>query len=511
MNDIKTAQLQQLLTIGKEILAELDIDLVLTTAMDQLIEISAAERGIIVLFGEKGENLFQTARNLQKKDIDRPEFEISRTIINKVKSESKPMYLLNAMQEKSLQKSKSVEELKILSVMCLPLDYQGRTFGVIYLDNRTIKGAFKAQTFAFVATFAEFISLAARHALERKQLQSRQQALEDALRSRYDFDAIIGRASKMMQVLELVSQVAESDAPVLIEGESGTGKELISHAIHYNSPRRGKPLVRVNCAAFPENLLESEFFGYEKGAFTGAFKHHKGKFEQADGGTIFLDEIDEMSPALQAKLLRVIQDGEFSPLGSEEPRRCDVRVVAASKQSLWNLVESGRFREDLYYRLNVIRIDMPTLRERKEDILLLAEHFLKNACKKIRKPPPQLSLPVRQALQKYPFPGNVRELENIIHRAAILCRGSSIELEHLPDELQISPSKGEHRKDAQINTFKEAKEKVVADFERRYLQQVLDECDGVIKRAARLAGMDAKNFHQKLAKYGLRTKKSRPR
>jgi Nif-specific regulatory protein len=506
MNDATSPQLQQLVKVGKEILAELEVDRVLTAAMDHLIEISGAERGIIVLFDEHGESLFQTARRLEKKDIEHPQFEISRTIIKKAKAEGQPVYLPNAMEEAALQKSKSVDSLHILSVICLPLVHDEQTFGVIYLDNRTVQGAFKPETFAFVQSFTDFISLAAHHALACRRLHERQQALEEELRSRYDFNAIIGHSPKMLRVLEVISQVADTTAPVLIEGESGAGKELVARAIHYNSQRRSQPMLAVNCAAFPENLLESEFFGHEKGAFTGAFKRHKGMFERADGGTIFLDEIDEMSPALQVKLLRVIQWGEFNPLGGDETKHCDVRIVAASKKALRFLVEAGRFREELYYRLNVIRLEMPPLRERGEDVLLLAEYFLARACKQMQKEIPPWRREAKQALQNYSFPGNVRELENIVSRLAILSHGGAIALEHLPEEV-LASRVAAATAETQPLTFKQAKEKAVADFERRYLRQLLEECGGVINKAAQRAGMHSKNFYQKLVKYGIQAQK----
>jgi len=503
--DIK--QYQQLLTISKELLTQADIDPVLTLSMDRLIEISCAERGLIILFDESGECLFQTARQLEQKELEQPEFEISRTIIEQVRSREQPLYLPNAMEESSLKKSKSVDELKLLSVICLPLIHQKKLFGVIYLDNRTVEGAFQSDTFAFVQSFADFISLAAHQALERKQLEKRQSTLEEELRTRYDFDAIVCHSPKMIQVLQTVSQVADTPVPVLVEGESGTGKELIARALHYNSQRRQKPLLTVNCAAFPDDLLESEFFGHEKGAFTGAFKARKGKFEQANGSTIFLDEIDEMSPALQVKLLRIIQWGEFTPLGSEEIRKCDVRIVAACKTPLKTLVESGKFREDLYYRLHVFCIKIPPLRERKEDIILLTEHFLKETAIQMQKDLPKLSAIARQTLQHYSFPGNVRELENIIRRAVILCKGQAIEPEHLPEEITKSGFQFEADDTSRFPTFKQAKQKIVDEFERQYLLRVLYECDGVVARAAELAGMHTKNFHQKLSKHNIRFNK----
>jgi Nif-specific regulatory protein len=265
MNESEIFSLQHLLKIGKEVLAELEVDRVLDISMDHLIEISGAERGMIILFNKAGENYFQTARNLEKNDIEHPEFEISRTIIEKVKSEKKAVHLHNALAEKQLLRSKSVSRLNILSVMCLPLIHQKIIFGVVYLDNRTYRGRFTQQIQDLVLSFAEFISLAAHHALELKDLHNEQKALQEELRIRFDFDAIIGNSPKMTKALEMISQVAETDATVLIEGESGTGKELAARAIHYNSLRREKPLLSINCAAFSENRLESEFFGHEKG------------------------------------------------------------------------------------------------------------------------------------------------------------------------------------------------------------------------------------------------------
>jgi transcriptional regulator with GAF, ATPase, and Fis domain len=499
---------ENILAVGKEILASQDIDEVLKTSIDKLIEISGAERGFVVLFNDKGENLFQTARNLEKDDIEKPEFETSRTIIDRVKSGKVPVFRRDAMEDADLSKSISVDTLRILSVICLPLLHQDEVFGVVYLDNRSVLGAFTKKTFDIVENFAEFISLAAHHAVERKDLEERKFELEKQLRNRYDFKEIIGNSPQMMQVLELISQVAETDATVLIEGESGTGKELAARAIHFNSSRREKPLISINCGALPESLLESEFFGHEKGAFTGALKRHRGKFEQADGGTLFLDEIHTMSPQLQVKLLRLLQTGEFTPLGSETTQICDVRIVAASKPNLKQLAEKNEFREDLYYRLNVIRINMPTLRERKVDVLPLAEYFLQKEYQKMKKKPAKLSAKVKQILSNYSFPGNVRELENIIRRAAILSRGQVIDIDVLPDEIRSS-NKNKLVLSGETNlSFKEAKEKVVADFERQYLLQVLEQSNGIIKEAAKMAGMHTKNFHEKLIRYNIRPKKS---
>ena len=486
-----------LFQMGKRLLAESNTDRLLNLAMDQLVEISGAERGLIILFNEDGED-FQTARNLDKKDLENPDFEISHTIISRVRSTGESLCLMNALEDESLKQSASVDRLKILSVICLPLKMEGKLFGVIYLDNRTVTGAFETETNAFVQEFADFISMAAYRALERKQLADHVSELEKRLRSEYNFQAIVGHAPGMVEILQIVSQVADTQATVLIEGETGTGKELVARAIHFNSLRKNRPLVNVNCGAIPENLLESELFGHEKGAFTGAYRDHKGKFEQADGGTIFLDEVDEMSPALQVKVLRILQWGEFSAIGSDEVRQCDVRIIAASKTDLKKRVEAGTFRDDLYYRLNLIRITIPPLRERRDDIPMLAAYFLDEACKQLSKGPFELSEDFLAVLLQYDFPGNVRELENIIRRAAIMSKTSKIDMDLLPPEIKEKTTQD----DPSGIPFQEAKK----DFERQYFEKMLKENDGSIRRAAKQAGMYPKNFYDKLTRYGLRSK-----
>jgi len=310
------------------------------------------------------------------------------------------------------------------------------------------------------------------------------------------FNRIIGRNLQLLEVLRDASRIADTKATVLIEGESGTGKELIARAIHYESSRADKPMICINCGAVPENLLESEFFGYERGAFTGALKSYKGKFQAADGGTIFLDEVDEMPPALQVKLLRVLQRGEFTPLGTHEIRRSDVRIIAATNSNLKQLVAEGRFRDDLYYRLNVVYLHLPPLRERKEDLPLLIDRFLCQFCEQFNKSPLKLNKSTETLLMDYSYPGNIRELENIIQRAVLLCETDEILPEHLPCEFC---NVGVTDQRFAPLTFSEAREQ----FERIYFEKVLSESKGVIREAARRAGLDYKNFYMKLKCYGI--------
>jgi DNA-binding NtrC family response regulator len=273
-------------------------------------------------------------------------------------------------------------------------------------------------------------------ALETQQLIVENQRLREALQDRGPTGRLIGRGAALLKVLHLVNQVAPMKSTVLLSGESGVGKELVAEAIHYQSPRRPKPLVKLNCGALPEGLIESELFGHEKGSFTGATQQRKGRFELADEGTIFLDEISEMPPATQVKLLRVLQEGEFERVGGTQTLKVDVRVIAATNVDLEAAVAAGRFRKDLFYRLNVIHIPLPPLRERREDISLLALHFLDKFCLENNRPAMGFSQEAMAALKNYAWPGNVRELQNVVERAVALCEGNMIRWEDLPDEMR---------------------------------------------------------------------------
>jgi transcriptional regulator with GAF, ATPase, and Fis domain len=492
----RIAVLENLLEIGRKVLAEEDIDRVLVTAIDGAIRLSGAERGLIILFDRDGHTRFHTARNLDRKDLEEPRNEISRSIIRKVRRERQPVFLKNAREDPEFKASKSVRGLKVLSVICLPLMHDDDLVGAVYLDNRSFRGVFKPETFQFAQKFADFISVAAVHALEQQRLRDNVEALLRDLREQYSFREIIASHPAMMEILRLVAQVADTEATILIQGETGTGKELIARALHQNSSRADQPFVAINCGALQESLLESELFGHVKGAFTGATENKIGWFERAHGGTIFLDEVGEMSPALQLKLLRILQTGEFSAVGSTVVRRSNARVLAATNRNLRHLVDDGRFREDVFYRLNVITIDVPPLRERASDILLLAQHFLDQHGRKYGKRGLRLSPKARAQLLKYPFPGNVRELENMMQRAAILCQGDEIGVEELP--VNLSPPDSFSGAEETATTFREAKQRLLEEFERNFILDRLAESGGNISQAARASGMDVKNFYEKM-------------
>jgi two-component system NtrC family response regulator len=304
----------------------------------------------------------------------------------------------------------------------------------------------------------------------------------------------------MIEVLSLVRRVAPSEATILIRGESGTGKELIAKAIHFASARASAPLIRVNCAALPETLLESELFGHEKGAFTGAVAARKGRFESADGGTLFLDEIGDLPLPLQAKLLRVLQEREFERLGSSKPIRVDVRILAATHRNLEALVKAVQFRDDLYYRLNVVTILLPPLRERREDLSLLMDHFLRLFAEKNRKAIRGFTQAAREALLRYDYPGNVRELENIIERAVVLTRGDVIGEADLP----LSTQRFEEAESSQASL-----PAAVEGVERRMIREALARAGGVQTRAAEMLGLSERALRYKLKKYGLGNEDSR--
>ena len=308
---------------------------------------------------------------------------------------------------------------------------------------------------------------------------------------------ILGQGPRIQAIQAMVTQVADTDATILISGETGTGKELIARSIHCQSSRRNAAFIAVNCGAVAESLLESEMFGHAKGAFTSADTAKIGKFEAAHGGTIFLDELAESSRSLQVLLLRVLQSGEYTPVGTVESRYCDVRVIAATNCDLVPLLESGRFRHDLYYRINIIRLDLPPLRERRDDLPLLIDHFLRSFCEAYGKPGLGLSSKAREILLSHPYLGNVRELENIIRRAVILCRGETIMVEDLPPELVTE----RHAAVPLPEGYHAAKENALKEFEASYLTDALCKCGGIVSRAARLTGLSERNFHKKLASH----------
>ncbi len=327
-------------------------------------------------------------------------------------------------------------------------------------------------------------------ALETQQILAENQRLRQALQERGPTGRLIGRSEALLKVINLVNQIAPVRSTVLLSGESGVGKELVAEAIHFQSPRRDQPLVKLNCGALPEGLIESELFGHEKGAFTGAIQQRKGRFELADTGTIFLDEISEIPPTTQVKLLRVLQEGEFERVGGTQTLKTDVRVIAATNEDMDALVAEGRFRKDLYYRLNVIHFSIPPLRDRQEDIPLLALHFLDKFCVENDRAAMGIAPEAMAALKSHYWPGNVRELQNVVERAVALCQGNMVELADLPDEVrQYSPE------DDQITVPVGAS---MEEIERRAITQTLKKTGGDKELTARLLGIGLATLYRRL-------------
>jgi transcriptional regulator with PAS, ATPase and Fis domain len=333
-------------------------------------------------------------------------------------------------------------------------------------------------------------------ALELRTLRAENRELRAELGQRYEFDNIVGRSAAMREIFATVERVAPTRATVLMCGESGVGQDLIARAIHHHSPRDGKPFVKINCTALPENLMESELFGYEKGAFTGANTTKPGKFEQADTGTVFLDEIGDVPASVQVKLLRILQEREFERLGSNKTRHIDVRVLAATNVDLRAALEQGTFREDLYYRLNVLPINIPPLRERKEDIPFLAEHFVKKLKKDLGTPVQSISEAAIQRLLEYHWPGNVRELENVIERSMVLASGAVLEAADI--KLDLAPKA---RLSLSDNFLPEGM--TLDDYERSIIREALHRAQGNKSQAARLLGLTRNALRYRLSQMGI--------
>lgn len=371
-----------------------------------------------------------------------------------------------------------------------------------YASVKTAVEALKSDAYDYLTKplDIEELKILIQKALEHYRLHEENVLLKERLADRFDFSQIIGKSRPMKALFETLSLISPSDATVFIYGESGTGKELVANAIHQNSPRAEKAFIKVSCAALPETLLESELFGHERGAFTGAFSRKAGRFQLANGGTLFLDEVSEMSWATQVKLLRVLQEREFEPLGSTKTIQVDIRLIAATNKDLEAEVKEGRFREDLFYRLNVIPVRLPLLRERKEDIPILAEHFFRQYQERNRSGTKGFLPKTMDTMVRYDWPGNIRELENAIERAVLLCRGEYILPEDLPPYVQGAENTGHPM--VSVPSGMPLKE-----VEREVILQTLADTDGNRTHTAKMLGISRKTLQNKLKEYGVREDK----
>lgn len=374
-----------------------------------------------------------------------------------------------------------------------------------YASTDTVIRAMKEGAYDYITKPFKIdeIKMVIQNALEKKRLHNENLMLKKVVKERYYFENIIGQSPKMRELYDLLEKIAPTKTHILVAGESGTGKELVAKAIHYNSPRKDKPFVALNCGAIPESLIESELFGHMRGAFTDAISTKKGLFEIADEGTLFLDEISELPQSMQVKLLRVLQDKEFKRVGGTEDIQVDVRIISATNKDLEEEVRQRRFREDLYYRLNVIQIKLPPLRERKEDIPHLADHFLRKYSKELEKEITQISPEALRLLLQYDYPGNVRELQNIIERAVTLETSQELTAKNLASYFEEQFPHKRKPLDLEIPNEGIDLEKVVEEVERTLLMKALDRTKGMKKKAAELLHINFRSMRYRLEKYGL--------
>ncbi len=391
-----------------------------------------------------------------------------------------------------------------MSFICVPIKNGRQTIGALSVDkpyqsNAPLEDNLRLLTI-ISGLVAQTVSRLQAIKSEREVLLRENRTLKRALSEKYSIDNLIGKSSRMQEVFEMVHRVAGSNATVLLRGESGSGKSLVAKAIHYNSPRSKRPFITVNCSALPETLIESELFGHERGAFTGAYNRKIGRFEQVKDGTIFLDEIGELPQSVQVKLLNVIQEREFQRLGGTSPIKTKCRIIAATNKNLEEAMREGAFREDLYYRLNVFPIYLPALRERRTDILLLAEHFLERYCADNNKDIKGISQPAIDLLMQYHWPGNVRELQNCIERAVLVCDEDTIRAHHLPPTLQSMIENSDEHK--QVRCLADA----VADFEKELIIEALKQTKGNQTKAADLLDTSLRIINYKIRKYNIKPK-----
>ncbi|MCF6246293.1 MAG: sigma 54-interacting transcriptional regulator [Desulfobacula sp.] len=462
-------------------------------------------RGIIFLTNsESGEIRIEIAHGISEETIRQIKYLPGEGIIGRVVQSGESAVVPRISEEPLfLDKthSREITDGHDYSYICVPIKKGNRVVGAISAD-RPFEGKKSLEQgeklLSVVATMvAHHVINIETIRVEKEQLKTENIRLRSELENKYSFTNIIGNSNKMREVLQMIAQVSESSATVLIRGESGTGKELVANAIHYNSDRNHKPFIKINCAAIPENLIESELFGHEKGAFTGASRLKKGKFEMADHGTIFLDEIGNMDLSAQVKLLRVLQEKEFERVGGYRPIKSDVRIVAATNSNLEEMVQQGKFRDDLYFRLNVFPIYIPSLRMRKTDIILLADHFLEKYRKEHKKDIKRITTPAIDMMMEYHWPGNVRELENCMERASLLCNEGAIHSYHLPATLQTG---------TKTKTMPLSLEGAVGNLEKEILMDSLKNTKGNIKKAAKLIGITVRKFSYKADRYQIKYK-----
>ncbi|MBF0467766.1 MAG: sigma 54-interacting transcriptional regulator [Desulfamplus sp.] len=494
-------EISLLYEINEALNENMDMKKALYKVLDILSQSLDLIRGTVTLLDPVTKEIrIEVAHGISERAMRRTKYQLGEGITGKVIQTGEPA-VVPIINEEPLfldrTSSHKADASKDYSFICVPVKKGNRVVGALSADRpyegkSTLQQGEKVLSVVATMIARHVINLERIH-MEKDKLKQENIRLKGELENRYSFSNIIGNSNKMREVFQMISQVSRSNATVLIRGESGTGKELIANSIHYNSHRNSHPFVKINCAALPANLIESELFGHEKGSFTGAIQQKKGKFEMAHQGTIFMDEIGTMDLTVQVKLLRVLQEKEFERVGGHQTIKADVRIIAATNSNLEEMVEKGTFRDDLYFRLNVFPIYVPSLRMRRTDVILLADHFLEKYSNEHFKDIKRFSTPAIDMLMEYHWPGNVRELENCIERAVILCNEGAIHSYHLPPSLQT----GKISHTLAPITMEEA----VANLEREMIIDSLKNTRGNIKKAAELIGTTVRKFSYKAGKY----------
>jgi transcriptional regulator with GAF, ATPase, and Fis domain len=492
-----------LFEIAKLLLSE-DEEKTAEILLRRVLEHTGAERGFIVV-REDGKYTERSQVHFDRGARSKEERRCSRGLIRQAIESGEILYSPNLQQDPRFAALESVQSLGECAVLVAPLRHGGERYGAVYLDRRGGLEVFTPEIRKFLAEFAEVAGLFIRRALERQALRERNRSLERDLFARHDFTGIVTRDPRMLELLKVVAQVADSEAGVLVRGETGTGKELVARALYVNGPRRKKPFVTLHCTAIPGTILESELFGHVRGAFTGATQDRAGRIAVAQGGTLFLDEVGEIPVELQAKLLRFLQFGEIQRLGSDHTERLDVRILSATHQDLGALVKAGRFRQDLYFRLKVVELHVPPLRERPSDIPLLLEHFLRKSWRRPTETP-LWSPQALDALLAYAYPGNVRELEHLVERVCLLATGPELSAALLPPEvLPLRPSAGSPEFTALSNAeLKRCRDAAGEEVERRFVDALMRHHEGNVSRAARESGLNRTYLQRLLARQAAR-------
>jgi Nif-specific regulatory protein len=504
LKDNKTIELSALYEISKLLGSSFNLKSNLRSVMRVLSEYLDMNRGTVALRSNDEVSII-AAHGMSEEEIKKGRYRLGEGIIGRVAKLGSPIVIPNIGDEPLfLNKTGAREIIKKENVafLCVPIKFKSEVLGVLSVDRLFgLKGMSFEEDLRLLKIIASLMAQSVKLHMElekeREAFIEEKEYLKQQLKGKYRIENIIGQSDRMQEVFESIHRVAPSKANVLLRGESGTGKELAAKAIHYMSPRAKGTFVKFNCASIPEGLLESELFGHEKGAFTGALVLRKGRFELADRGTIFLDEIGDLPIMLQPKILRVLQEKDFERVGGEKTIKVDVRLIAATSRNLENLVAEGKFREDLYYRLNVVPIFLPPLRERREDIGLLSDYFLKKYNRE-NSSSVRISAEVLQAFSEYEWPGNVRELENTVERLVVMARGSVINKTDLPPNIREQSLKTKYS-----SQIKDDLPTTVEAIEKAKILDALDKSGWVRAKAARLLGITPRQIGYKIMRYGL--------